>query len=252
VTANQEVGHGQWNELGVFTFNVGAGHHVELTDATADGDLVVADAVRFEYVGDAGVPSNDPPQIGALTATPTAILDTETSQLQVTASDPDGGASPLNYQWIVPAGHSVDDQSNASPVFYPGDVASQQVVTLQVRVSDGAATVTASVDVSIADSSSPPPADIIIDNAHANTAATGVWGQSEMSGGYGGQSLFSNGAGIETFRFLPTFDVCMVDLARESLAGCALNDSPRWRQHLGRGQSGARARSVERAGCVHV
>jgi leucyl aminopeptidase len=34
----------------VFTFDAGAGHYVELSDATADGELVLADAVRFEFV----------------------------------------------------------------------------------------------------------------------------------------------------------------------------------------------------------
>ncbi len=87
-----------------------------------------------------------------MTATPASILDTQTSQLAVDASDPDNGPSPLSYNWIVPVGAgSVSDSAIANPIYTPADVATTQIVTLTVEVSDGSATVSSTVDVTVND-----------------------------------------------------------------------------------------------------
>ncbi|MCP4256320.1 MAG: LEPR-XLL domain-containing protein, partial [Planctomycetes bacterium] len=48
--------------------------------------------------------SNQAPVILSVTANPSAISDTETSQLQVNAYDPDSGPNALTYSWTVPTG----------------------------------------------------------------------------------------------------------------------------------------------------
>lgn len=87
-----------------------------------------------------------------ITATPATIWDTQTSQLEVDASDADGGPLPLSYNWIVPAGAgSVSDPAIANPVYTPADVTLTQVFTLTVEVSDGAETVSNTVDITVSD-----------------------------------------------------------------------------------------------------
>jgi hypothetical protein len=103
----------------------------------------------------------------------------------------------------VPDGHSVDEPTNAAPVFHPGDVGGSETVTLQVEVSDGEDRVTGSVDVVVQDAG--PPVDFVIDNRDEETASTGTWTASSLSGGYAGESLYSRGQSADTFRFLATF-----------------------------------------------
>ena len=50
VEVNQQLNGGQWNILGVYTFAVGSGGYVELSDR--NGPFVVGDAVMFQYVGE--------------------------------------------------------------------------------------------------------------------------------------------------------------------------------------------------------
>jgi hypothetical protein len=95
------------------------------------------------------------PVISSVTATPSTISDSQTSQLQVVANDPDSGPSPLSYNWIVPAGGgSISNSSIANPVYTPADVGSTQVYTLTVKVSDGDKTTTGTVDVTVTDAAS--------------------------------------------------------------------------------------------------
>ncbi len=97
------------------------------------------------------------PVISSVTATPSTINDGETSQLQVTASDPDSSPGALTYNWIVQAGQgSVSNSSIANPVYTPPDVASTQNFTLTVEVSDGADTTTDTVTVTVQDAAAVP------------------------------------------------------------------------------------------------
>jgi len=94
---------------------------------------------------------NGAPVITSVTATPGAIFETQTSQLQGTATDGDG-PSPLSYNWIVPpGGGSVSDPTIANPVYTPPDVAALTVFTLTVEVSDGADMTVDTVDVTVND-----------------------------------------------------------------------------------------------------
>ena len=99
---------------------------------------------------------NLPPTISSVTATPSTILDTQTSQLQVVASDPDSGPGPLTYNWTVQPGEGgLDDSTIPNPVYTPPDVGSVQAFTLTVEVSDGEDTTTDTVNVTVTDADSP-------------------------------------------------------------------------------------------------
>ena len=94
------------------------------------------DDLLVEELG--GLWANSPPQISAVTGTPASILDTETSQLSVTASDPDDGPLDLSYQWtVLSGGGSVDNAISAIPRYTPADVTGTRNVTLRVTVDDG-------------------------------------------------------------------------------------------------------------------
>jgi FtsP/CotA-like multicopper oxidase with cupredoxin domain len=96
-----------------------------------------------------GGPVNVAPVINSVTATPASILDTQTSQLLVIATDTDGPL-PLSYNWIVPAGAgNVDNPLIANPVYTPPIVAGTQTFMLTVEVSDGLDTVSSTVDVNV-------------------------------------------------------------------------------------------------------
>jgi len=97
------------------------------------------------------------PKITALTASPARILDTEISNLTVTATDPDYAPQALSYQWtIVSGGGILDDATVANPFFTPPDVVGTQSVTLRVEVSDGAATVSGELTLPVQDANPPP------------------------------------------------------------------------------------------------
>ncbi|MCP4607590.1 MAG: cadherin repeat domain-containing protein, partial [Planctomycetes bacterium] len=83
--------------------------------------------------------TNQAPAISSVTASPPSISDTQTSQLQVTATDLDG-PNALTYSWTVPSGQgSLDNLYIANPLYTPPDVSGTQTFTLTVKVSDGAA-----------------------------------------------------------------------------------------------------------------
>ena len=96
------------------------------------------------------------PVISSVTAAPSTISDSQTSQLQVVANDPDSGPSPLSYNWVVTAGQgNVSNPAIANPIYTPPDVASAQTFTLTVEVSDGDKVTTGTVDVTVTDAASP-------------------------------------------------------------------------------------------------
>ncbi|GAB4310609.1 MAG: hypothetical protein Kow0059_00130 [Candidatus Sumerlaeia bacterium] len=67
VNVNQQTGGGTWNSVGIFNFNAGTGHSVTITDKDALGRNVIADAVRFLYLGGSATPTPTP----TVTPTPT-------------------------------------------------------------------------------------------------------------------------------------------------------------------------------------
>jgi hypothetical protein len=100
---------------------------------------------------------NKAPVITSATASPSTISDTQTSQLQVVAYDPDSGPNPLTYSWSVPTGAgSLDNPNIVNPIYTPPDVSSTQTFTLTVNVSDGLATTSQTVDITVTDTGSGP------------------------------------------------------------------------------------------------
>lgn len=91
------------------------------------------------------------PSISSVTATPYIILDDQTCELQVVASDSDSGPFPLSYNWTVQQGQgSITNPTTANPTYTPPDVGNTQTFTLTVHVSDGRDTTTDSVNITVA------------------------------------------------------------------------------------------------------
>ena len=120
------------------------------------------------------------PKITSVTATPPNILDTETSALAVIADDPDGDPGLLSYQWTVIAGGVMFDyDTSATPVYIPDDVSGTQVITLQVEVSDGEASVRSELTLQVSDANAPPPGPEILseDFSSGDLSAWSIWDQ---------------------------------------------------------------------------
>jgi hypothetical protein len=95
---------------------------------------------------------NAAPVISSVTATPSTILDNETSQLQVVATNPDSGPFPLSCNWIVQPGEgSLNTTTIANPIYTPPDVNSTQTFTLTVEDSDSNDTTISTVDITVID-----------------------------------------------------------------------------------------------------
>jgi hypothetical protein len=124
----------------------------------SDGETTVSRDVTVQVTDANAPPPNQPPQIDSLAATPSTIYDSEQSQLSVVASDPDGGPGGLTYQWTVVSGGGVLQNANGPSAWYtPADVVGSQAVTLRVTVSDGAASVSGDVTLTVQDANPPPP-----------------------------------------------------------------------------------------------
>jgi len=127
-----------------------------------DGVNSVSDSVQIT-INDANPPSNNlPPTITQITADPLTILDTETSSLSVTASDPENAT--LSYSWTVENSNSgsFDDATSATPLFTPTDIVGSQIITISALVSDGLNSDSKSVQITVNDANLPviytPPA----------------------------------------------------------------------------------------------
>jgi hypothetical protein len=119
------------------------------------------------------VGSNQAPKISSVSATPSTIWDNQQSQLVVTASDSDG-PSALSYQWtVLGGGGSLSSATSASPWYTPGDVIGTQTVTLRVTVSDGAASVSRDVSLTVQDANPPPPGAVLLTEGFGAGVPTG-------------------------------------------------------------------------------
>jgi hypothetical protein len=125
-----------------------------LTIDVSDGEDITSDTVNIT-VTDTIIP-NQAPVITSVTASPSTISDTETSQLQVNANDPDSGPSALSYSWTVQSGEGTLNNYNiANPVYTPPDVSSNQTFTLTVNVSDGEDITSDTVNITVTDATPP-------------------------------------------------------------------------------------------------
>jgi hypothetical protein len=123
------------------------------------------------------------PVIGPVTATPANLIDTQTSQLAVTATDPQPGPQALSYQWtVVSGGGTLSQSTSANAVYTPPDVTSSQTVTLRVAVSDGASSVTRDLTLQVNDANAPPP-NVAPQISGASATPSTIWEgqQSQLS-----------------------------------------------------------------------
>lgn len=140
------------------------------------------------------------PVIHSVTATPGTILDSQTSQLLVSAAADNDGPSPLSYSWEVPPGAgTLDDPTAANPIYTPAFTATPQTHKLSVVVSDGAHVDIGTVEVTV----KPTPTEVIVDNLDAGTSFVGTWSPSSTLGYYGTNSVYSSILG-NTFSFTAT------------------------------------------------
>ncbi|MCP4527530.1 MAG: hypothetical protein GY833_16675, partial [Aestuariibacter sp.] len=122
---------------------------------------------------------NQAPVISSVTASPSTISDTQTSQLHVTAIDPDDNPNALTYIWSVPSGQGrLDNYNIANPIYMPPDVSATQTFTLTVNVSNGTAITSKTVDITVTDTI-PSPRILLSEDFH--------------DGNYNGWSLVDQG-----------------------------------------------------------
>lgn len=141
---------------------VSAARTVVVRVAVSDGDSTVTRDLTIDISDADAPPPNVPPAIVAVTATPSTIWDSQQSQLSVTATDSDGPAA-LTYAWeVVSGGGMFDSATSRNPWYAPADVIGTQTVTLRVTVSDGAASTTGEVTLTVQDASPPPPGTQIL------------------------------------------------------------------------------------------
>jgi hypothetical protein len=147
---------------------------------------------------DVTVKGNTPPVINSIEARPATILESQTSQLVVSAADADNGPTALTYNWIVPpGGGSLSNPTIPGPTYIPPDVDGDQTFRLSVDVSDGENTVSRSVDVTVKDSfvffasfDSNTNGFEFVDNPFNDTLASAYSrGERISSGGYSGGAL---------------------------------------------------------------
>lgn len=98
------------------------------------------------------VPPNQPPIITSVTATPQNLFDTQSSQLEIIASDPDDSPQSLSYIWSVQSGNGTfDDPTVSDPIFSPPDVTTSTQITVTVMVSDSQDTVSQLITLTVED-----------------------------------------------------------------------------------------------------
>jgi hypothetical protein len=132
-----------------------AGGGVVLDDATIANVTAVGCTLNYS---DVNSPTNKPPVITSLAASPSSIYDDQTCLLQVIANDPDAGPLPLAYNWIIPLGAgSVDDATNPDTTYFPPDVTAIQTFTITAEVSDGQDTVSNTVNITVQPKTDEPP-----------------------------------------------------------------------------------------------
>jgi hypothetical protein len=212
-TYDQRTGGGVWVLHGTYGFNAGTGGYVQVSDVNGQA---CADVVKF-------VPAAALPTVTVTATDPTAAenpLDTGV----FTVSRTGGTATALTVSYTVGGtatpgsdytalGGSVTilaGSATATVTVTPVNdtqVEGEETVVLTLSAGAGYAVGTpGSATITIA---SDDVGEIILDNAPAGQSGggrsyTGTWLKSSASGAYGPDSLYSNGSGVDTYRWTPT------------------------------------------------
>ena len=138
----------------------------------SDGTNVSTDLVTFM-----AEPGNTAPVVDA--GNDRFVTEGETVRLTSVTSDAD--KDELSREWVQTSGPEVtlDDPTAASPTFEAPNIASDDEITFELRVSDGVETVTDSVTVHISADNDPPMVDAgqfqeVNENEVVNLSATGA------------------------------------------------------------------------------
>lgn len=189
VAVNQQINGGQWNELGVFSFNEGEQGLVEVSDR--NGPNAVADAVRLERVGTGG---------SSVVIQTTSLPNGEVGVTYSEALQAAGGVAP--YTWNIVDGSLPQGLTMSSAGLIEGTPVAAENAAFSVQVVD--ANLEGDTQPLTLDINAQVSQDIVIDNGDSGTSFTGVWSLSGVSGGYNGASLYGTGGGVDTYRYTPT------------------------------------------------
>lgn len=112
VYVNQQLNGGVWNLLGTYNFAVGETGYTKVTNKATGGDVVIADAVKFEYAGGGGptptptpagptpTPSPSPtpsPTPAPVPAAPSNLVATAVSSTQINLTWTDNSGDETNF-----------------------------------------------------------------------------------------------------------------------------------------------------------
>ncbi len=149
------------------------------------GNTTAGDFKYVRYVwavrdGDVGRPQ--PIDVSALSVSPAVILDTQTSQLSVSASDAMPGPQPLSYRWtVVSGGGTLSPATGAAAVYTPPNVATPEKIVVEVAISDGASSVTRYLTLQVNDANAPPP-NVAPQISGASATPSTIWEGQPMRG----------------------------------------------------------------------
>lgn len=177
ITRSQQSGGGRWQLLGTFQLNAGTSAYVQVSDGNAAG-TVSADAARFVPAG--GSPTLTVTKTGAGTGTVTSQPAGINCGTDCSQGYP--GGTLVNLSAVAAAGSTF--------VGWTGDA----------DCTDGGVTMTANHSCTATFKSN----DIVIDNGQPGTSFTGSWAVSGAPNPFGANSLYSSGAGTDTYRWTPT------------------------------------------------
>ena len=125
----------------------------------------------FELLADAAGPSptNLPPMIRSVVASPSTIGDDQTSRLSVDAVDLAPGPNSLSYRWSIPSGQGqLSSTSSRTPTFTPPSVDSDTRVTIRLEVRDGDHSIVDFIDVDVVEGGIAPNVHPVIDSVVAS------------------------------------------------------------------------------------
>ena len=200
-TVNQRINGGTWRLLGRFPFNAGTAGYVEVSGA---GGQAAADAVRWVLAPQA---QDAAPPNTTITGGPTGTLAASTATMTWSGVDDMTAASNLVYAYrLDPLEPSFSAFGPATTKSYANLANGAYTFHVKARDQAGnedASPATQSFTVSVT------AGEIVLDGApvgvqDSGRTFTGTWCTSTSSGSFGSESLYSCGAGIDTYRWIAT------------------------------------------------
>ena len=205
VTVNQQnpALNAKWNPLGTITFPAGAQAAVTVSDPNGQAN---ADAVRFVL----STPDATPPDT-SITGGPTGTVASANVTFTWTGTDDTTPTGSLQYAYrLDPLEPSFSAFGPATTRSYSNLPSASYTFLVKARDATGNEDLSPAARAFAVDVSSTCPAEVIVDNlapgqADAQHTFTGTWATSGATGAYGANgSLYSNGAGLDSYTWKPT------------------------------------------------